>query len=819
MTIRYFFSILSVIAFISCCHIFLPMKGMAQSIILHAVQVIVPLIAAKMLWGKRPTLSNVFLAGALFLLALTDLNYFVMMYALKMNPKYAFIDYITTIPYHVAYVLAGLGVILKFKDKKALFQDPKLWGLFFTGILFSIPFVILPLFKKFDGSPDSIRFLFISLSALLASTFLMQTSLYAFISSRNISQALFNVGLFSFAITDWAIQIETINRSQAVLSFNAFLWTMSGVIVSLPAILDGKSLGNFELFSAKSLITTMRFRLVLALAVPLLFLGFTLNSSWYGVVTISFGMIFGCITITFAVQYLYDSVLQISEVLKKSSSELKGEELDDLLKTTPLEMREALFDVMYDRIKQDRKETEGQIEMARKIRLMTAQVAHDIRSPLAMLEYALGEKQTEMVASAMKSIRQVAEDLLASEKKFAPGNDDCQEIFLIPFLKGVVDERNYLLGDQGKTVTFLSTDEEHFHTVVKAHQGQLKRVLTNLLNNALEAVDEKGEVKVGLSFESGQIHVLIKDNGPGFSASMLQNPITRGISHKDGGNGLGLSHAFETMRSWNGSVEIGNHEQGALILLRLPIIERPEILVKELKVHPAKKILVLDDDRWFIEELRLLFAAVGVEIEAFQKVGDFIERAKKISSADLSQTIFLVDHDLNDGGITGIEVIAQLNIRANAILISSVATNPEIMKEAGPLGMRVYPKGLLKHFPVRLVRASEQGRLIVLDDEKLVRRIWKDEALQRDIDCYTFPDIKSLEEKISSFSKEDFFLLDHHLEKGQRGDVIMKRLLSQGFTNVFAMSGADRDVFSHVQGLRDVLSKNPSVFFETYYRG
>lgn len=672
MTPRYFLYIILSIAFIACCHVFLPEKGMAQSIILHAVQVFFPLWGAWNLLKEKMSLSHFLLGGALALIALTDLNYFVMMYALKLDPRIAYVDLVTTVPYHLSYVLAGLGMILKFDNKKTLLTDKKLWFILVIEFLLIIPFVVIPSLEKFQSG--EFRSVGISLSALFTSLFLMQLSLYSFISSRNISQALLTVGLFSFSITDWAIQVETLNRSQAVLSFNAFLWTLSGIISSLPLIMEPKSLMKLNPYSSDSLISSMRFRLVLALALPLIFLGLTLNSSWYGVVTISFGLIFGCITITFAVQYLYDSVLQISEVLKKSKN---ADDVDGLLKKTPLEMREAIFDVMYDRIIQERK--------------VAAQVAHDIRSPLMVLNYALSEEKgvhQEVIKEALKGINQVAEDLLKSERKGQSGMEDetSLENYIIPLVQKVVAEKQYL--SKGKLEIDFIFDKEDSDAMAEFHPGDMKRIISNIINNSLEATGEKGLLTITLKKDLRKVHLVISDNGPGFPERILEAPIQRGMSFKENGNGLGLSHAEEKIREWKGELLLSNCS-GARVELILPLVER------------------------------------------------------------------------------------------------SPSTAP--------------------------------SKIMILDDEKLIHRIWKYEAALRGIDCEVFSKVHQMENELSKFSRDDFFLIDCHLQDNARGDDFMKKLLDQGFKNVFAMTALDSEHVNVPSGLKEVLPKNPKYFFDKHF--
>jgi len=52
---------------------------------------------------------------------------------------------------------------------------------------------------------------------------------------------------------------------------------------------------------------------------------------------------------------------------------------------------------------------------------------------------------------------------------------------------------------------------------IKVDREQMKRVMINLLDNALDAIDGKGQISIGLSYDQDQQIVLIEvaDNGKG----------------------------------------------------------------------------------------------------------------------------------------------------------------------------------------------------------------------------------------------------------------------------------------------------------------
>ncbi|QLH43888.1 MAG: ATP-binding protein [Coxiellaceae bacterium] len=63
--------------------------------------------------------------------------------------------------------------------------------------------------------------------------------------------------------------------------------------------------------------------------------------------------------------------------------------------------------------------------------------------------------------------------------------------------------------------------------------SEMKRVLTNIINNACEAVLPKdGIVNVCIKRENGYIIITIDDNGPGISKEIQDSLFTRGVTTK-----------------------------------------------------------------------------------------------------------------------------------------------------------------------------------------------------------------------------------------------------------------------------------------------
>ena len=73
---------------------------------------------------------------------------------------------------------------------------------------------------------------------------------------------------------------------------------------------------------------------------------------------------------------------------------------------------------------------------------------------------------------------------------------------------------------------------------------QLEDVFSNLINNAIQAIPQKGEIKINSSFENNSVIVEIIDNGNGIVKENLENIFLPFYSSKDYGKGTGLGLAI-----------------------------------------------------------------------------------------------------------------------------------------------------------------------------------------------------------------------------------------------------------------------------------
>ena len=90
-----------------------------------------------------------------------------------------------------------------------------------------------------------------------------------------------------------------------------------------------------------------------------------------------------------------------------------------------------------------------------------------------------------------------------------------------------------------------------------------KRTISNLINNAVESINDDGQVAVSLQRKINSIVLEINDTGSGIPDHILKN-----IKEKrkiQNGNGLGLPYALKSIKEWGAAYEISAGKEKVLL--------------------------------------------------------------------------------------------------------------------------------------------------------------------------------------------------------------------------------------------------------------
>ncbi|MBD3276063.1 MAG: HAMP domain-containing protein [Candidatus Marinimicrobia bacterium] len=114
------------------------------------------------------------------------------------------------------------------------------------------------------------------------------------------------------------------------------------------------------------------------------------------------------------------------------------------------------------------------------------------------------------------------------------------------------------------------TDEE---PRVLADSVQLRRAFENIFRNALDAIDDTGEIFVSSSIDDDRVIIRWVDNGEGIpehiQAQLFRTPITT----KSTGTGIGLANVRRIIEDFDGTITLSSTEgEGTMVTIALPVI-------------------------------------------------------------------------------------------------------------------------------------------------------------------------------------------------------------------------------------------------------
>ena len=109
------------------------------------------------------------------------------------------------------------------------------------------------------------------------------------------------------------------------------------------------------------------------------------------------------------------------------------------------------------------------------------------------------------------------------------------------------------------------------HRAISFDATQIEQALINLLKNARESGSGAGDIELSVTLVGGGCSVEVRDRGPGFTASALENALVPFYSTKQTGTGLGLTLCREIVEAHGGRLRIANRDGGgAVVTLWLP---------------------------------------------------------------------------------------------------------------------------------------------------------------------------------------------------------------------------------------------------------
>lgn len=331
---------------------------------------------------------------------------------------------------------------------------------------------------------------------------------------------------------------------------------------------------------------------------------------------------------------------------------------------------------------------------------LVGKVRHDARAPLAVLHACFTATPTEwqnLKAQGDRATRRIEEIL--SEMEDGHGSKDRQEQSAVAIFDAValahqiVDEKSLL-----KTTAKISITSNRPCAFTRIDGPGLKATFSNLLDNALQAIDGDGQISLEIESDGYMVAIAIRDNGKGIPPELLHKIRERGFTHgKEKGSGLGLFYADKLMEEAQGGLTIESElGRGTTVTLMFPQVPTPTWYCDGLVVPQGGTLYICDDQSYLLQAWQMKIPK-GIPSKSFEAV-ESLPMASEIDSNDR----FLIDHDFGKDKRTGLEAIRELPNPAHAVLVTGRAYEAEIQAACVAVGCKLLSKDLIVSFSVTM---------------------------------------------------------------------------------------------------------------------
>jgi signal transduction histidine kinase len=214
---------------------------------------------------------------------------------------------------------------------------------------------------------------------------------------------------------------------------------------------------------------------------------------------------------------------------------------------------------------------------------MSSGLAHEIRNPLAAIRGSLALlEDTESTAEDAQVFRRVVVEEIQRL-------DRVVETFLDysrpdPRRKPLADVGQFVKACVASVARDMKRPEVRLHLDIEPElpepevdAAQLERVIVNVIQNAYQAIDGEGRVRISVRSEptdderDAWIEISVSDDGPGMDEPTLDRAFVPFFTTRDDGTGLGLALCERLVRTQGGTIDLRSRPgEGTSVQIRIP---------------------------------------------------------------------------------------------------------------------------------------------------------------------------------------------------------------------------------------------------------
>jgi two-component system sporulation sensor kinase A len=259
------------------------------------------------------------------------------------------------------------------------------------------------------------------------------------------------------------------------------------------------------------------------------------------------------------------------DVTERNNMQRKLQEYSQQLETIVEQRTRQLKETLERLVKSERLATIGQV---------AAMVGHDLRNPLTGINSAAYYLKTKLGPKMDHKIREMLEliekDVQYSNKIITDLMEYSREIKLeltetTP--KSILKDAISLV-EIPKSVQVIDTTQNE--PVMKVDIEKMRRVFSNFIRNAVEAMPEGGKLTISSKKSNGDVEIMFVDTGTGMAKEVLEKLWTPFFTTKAKGMGLGLAICRRIIEAHGGRISVESIAgEGTTFTVIIPVEPKP----------------------------------------------------------------------------------------------------------------------------------------------------------------------------------------------------------------------------------------------------
>jgi signal transduction histidine kinase len=215
-----------------------------------------------------------------------------------------------------------------------------------------------------------------------------------------------------------------------------------------------------------------------------------------------------------------------------------------------------------------------------------ADASHELRTPLSIIrgeaDVALSQNRSDaeykdslaIIQDEARGLTRIVDDMLALARADAGQHPlRVQEFYLNDLVEEACRAMQVLAVTRGVSLTLDPTGD----IPSRGDEDMIRRLVLNLLDNAIKYTPSRGLVSVKLVAEALSVKIIVSDTGVGIPAEAVTHVferfyrIDKARSRAEGGSGLGLAIAKWVAEAHNGSIDLVSQPgRGSTFTVSLP---------------------------------------------------------------------------------------------------------------------------------------------------------------------------------------------------------------------------------------------------------